>query len=126
MELKEPQYKVRFNLGRGKNYMKWKIECAGESAYYDPAEWNLFLSGCTLKNNKSAARKIFAGENKNVCAWIMCDHVFLGKNYELPQEGVQLKYNPRVQPNWTADEANVDNEKYDAIWSDGRKLFGKK
>jgi hypothetical protein len=25
--------KVRFNLGRGKNYMKWKVEADGRSEY---------------------------------------------------------------------------------------------
>jgi len=39
---------------------------------------------------------------------------------------VQLKYNPRTQPNWLAGEAIVDNEHFDHIWSTGRKLFAKK
>lgn len=116
--------KVRFNLGRGKNYLKWKVQYESEVVYYDPAEITLFMFGCILKNNKSAAEKIHQGANKNVCAWVLCDEVFLGKNVELPTGATQLKYNPRVQPNWTADGANVDNHQYESIHSDGRKLFG--
>jgi hypothetical protein len=118
--------KVRFNLGKGKNYMKWKAEFPTHSEYYSPDEHTLFLFGCQLKNHKKTAEKINQGANKSVCAWILCDQLFLGQNVKLPDGGTQLKYNPRVQPNWMADEAIVDNEAYESIWSDGRKLFGKK
>ena len=123
---KEPRIKVRFNLGRGKNYMKWKIQCGNQSEYYSPDEWNLFMSGCTLKNHKKTAEKIHQGAEKTVCAWILCDHIFLGKNCALPEGGTQLRYNPRVQPNWLADGEVVDGQDYDAVWSDGRRLYGKK
>lgn len=122
----EITYKVRFNLGKGKNYMKWKIQSGREAKYYDPAEWNLFMSGCILKNQRSTAEKIHAGANKSVCAWILCEHVFLGKNIDLPEGGERLRYNPRVQPNWMAGEEVVDNQRYDAVWTDGRQVFGKK
>ena len=119
--------KVRFNLGRGKNYMKWKIQYGSTSEYYSPEEYNLFMYSCQLKNHKAAADKIHQGGNKSVCAWILCDTVFLGRNCELPGEpSVQLKYNPRTQPNWLAGDAVVDNEKYPMIWSDGKKLFTNK
>ena len=118
--------KVRFNLGRGKNYMKWKLQFPTHSEYYSPDEFNLFMYGCQLKNYKKTAEKIHAGADKTVCAWILCDQVFLGQNVKLPAGGTQVKYNPRVQPNWLAGEAVVDNESFDSIWSDGRKLFAKK
>ena len=75
---------------------------------------------------KKTAEKIHAGADKTVCAWILCDSIFLGQNVKLPAGGTQVKYNPRVQPNWLAGEAVVDNESFDSIWSDGRKLFAKK
>lgn len=118
--------KVRFNLGKGENYMKWKVEYGNQSEYYSPEEYNIFLYGCQLKNHKKTAEKINQGANKSVCAWILCDTIFLGQNVNLPTGGTQLKYNPRTQPNWLAGEAVVDNEHFDSIWSDGRNLFVKK
>ena len=118
--------KVRFNLGKGKNYMKWKVEFPTHSEYYSPDDTTLALFGCQLKNHKKTAEKINQWANKSVCAWILCENVFLTQNIEQPQDGVQLKYNPRTQPNWLAGAAVVDNEYFDHIWSDGRKLFGKK
>lgn len=124
--MKQAKIKVRFNLGKGKNYMKWKVQCGNQSEYYSPEEYNLFLYGCQLKNHKKTANKIHAGADKSVCAWILCDNIFLGQNVELPTGGTQLKYNPRLQPNWVAGTAGevVDDQVYDHIWSDGRKLFG--
>jgi hypothetical protein len=122
----EQKIKVRFNLGKGKNYMKWKVQCGNQSEYYSPEEYTLFLYGCQLKNHKKTAEKINQGANKSVCAWILCDNIFLGQNTELPTGGEQLKYNPRTQPNWVAGAAGeiVDDQFFDHIWSDGRKLFG--
>jgi len=50
--------KVRFNLGKGKNYMKWKLEFPTHSEYYSPEDYNLALFGCQLKNHKKTAEKI--------------------------------------------------------------------
>ena len=60
--------KVRFNLGRGPNYLKWKVSYPnGEVMYYYPTGVQLTMKGCTLKNSKSTAQKIFRGEsNKTV------------------------------------------------------------
>ena len=65
--------KVRFNLGKGKNYMKWKLQFPTHSEYYSPSEYNLAMFGCTLKNSKTTAKKIHDGAHKTVCAWILCD-----------------------------------------------------
>lgn len=118
--------KVRFNLGRGKNYMKWKVEYGKTSEYYSPDEYNLFLYGCQLKNSRKTADKIHQGANKSVCAWVLCDTILLGKNIELPEATTRLTYNPRVQPNWLAGEAVADDQRFEQIWSDGRKLFTNK
>jgi hypothetical protein len=121
--MKEVKFKVRFNLGRGKNYMKWKVQGDGKAEYYSPDEYNVFMYGCTLKNNRNAANKIHQGANKEVCAWILCDEVILAKNYPVPEATVRLTYNPRVQPNWLAGAAVADDQSFNEIWSDGRKLF---
>ena len=67
--------KVRFNLGRGKNYMKWKIQSKSGVEYHYPADVQLIMKGCQLKNNRKTAEKIFNGENKDVCAWVLCDSI---------------------------------------------------
>lgn len=136
--MKQAKIKVRFNLGKGKNYMKWKVQCGNQSDYYNPKEYNLFLYNCQLKNHKKTAEKINQGANKSVCAWILCDKIMLvpmwgmpqglnmlGQNCALPEANTRLTYNPRVQPNWVAGTAGevVDDQFFDHIWSDGRKLF---
>jgi hypothetical protein len=121
--MKQVKFKVRFNLGKGKNYMTWKVQGDGKAEYYSPEEYNVFMYGCTLKNHKAAAEKIHQGANKNVCAWILCDEVLLAKNYQVPGGNTQLKYNPRTQPNWMAGDKIVDDQSFNEIWSDGRKLF---
>ena len=68
--------KVRFNLGRGENYMKWKVEYPnGWSKYFAPTENQLILKGCQLKNSRTTAMKILNGQHKVVCAWVLCDEI---------------------------------------------------
>lgn len=121
--------KVRFNLGAGVNYMKWKIDVPGEaSRYVDPAGVQLRMTGCIIKNQKGTAGKIHQGANKSVCAWILCDGIKILTDLDNPSI-TQLKnfeplaYNPRVQPNWLCGGKNVDNESYDNIVSMGKNLF---
>ena len=126
--------KVRFNLGRGPNYMKWKVQYpTGESVYYHPTGVQLTMKGCSLKNSKSAAQKIFRGEsNKTVCAWVLCDSVDVRtddfKQHDLGNP--RLKYNPRVAPSWVIDPENkidrpwdVDDTYYDEISSIDYRLY---
>ena len=118
--------KVRFNLGRGENYMKWKLQFETHSEYYSPEEYNLAMFGCTLRNSKKTAQKIHSGAHKTVCAWILCDQVFLTQNIQLPEVEAELKYNPRFKPNWVAGDADADNASFDKIYSQGRRLFSVK
>ena len=90
--------KVRFNLGRGKNYMKWKIESKSGVEYHSPDNVQLIMFNCVLKNNKKMAQRIFNGENKNVCAWILCESIIINiKDYmqfeEKTEPAYQIKYN---------------------------------
>ena len=126
--------KVRFNLGRGPNYMKWKVQYpTGESVYYHPTGVQLTMKGCSLKNSKSAAQKIFRGEsNKTVCAWVLCDSVDV-KTDDFKQHDLgnpRLKYNPRVSPNWMLEPEdgvhrpfNVDNVYYNEISTIDYRLY---
>jgi hypothetical protein len=119
--------KVRFNLGRGANYMKWKVQYPnGVVEYHNPSETQLILNGCQLRNHKGVAKKIFDGGNKTVCAWVLCDEIEIitltTTNYLKPFLKLDLmfdriKYNPRVKPNWIFNDEIVDNEFIHSIGS---------
>ena len=118
------RFKVRFNLGKGKNYLKWKVELPGEQMeYLDPNEVQLVLRNCELKNNQKSAQEIFQGDYKKVCSWVLCESMEIKRNDFSSQSENQIRYNPRVQPNWLLNGENVDGEKFDTIISDGRRLF---
>ena len=112
--------KVRFNLGRGKNYMKWKVQYPnGVVEYHSPSEVQLIMYNCQLRNHKKTAEKIFNGGEKVVCAWVLCNDIEIitedFKPYDLLSR--KLKYNPRVKPNWLLEHEIVDNHYFDTICS---------
>ena len=120
-------YKVRFNLGRGKRYLKWKIENleTKQSEYRCPKEVSLILKGCTLKNNKKAAEVIFSGKSKRVCSWVLCEEVIISEAkliIAFDMLSKDISYNPRVEPYWREDGENVDGKKYDELYTDGRQI----
>lgn len=123
--------KVRFNLGRGKNYMKWKVMYPDKpSEYLDPSQVQLVMTDCRLRNNRRTAEKIMSGQHKTVCAWVLCESIELKTDaYYTVDDMVSLKYNPRVTPNWvyegTSGPMNVDNIYFRSVVSDGKKLFCK-
>jgi len=119
-------YKVRFNLGRGKNYMKWKIEGPDGVEYYNPDGVEIVMHECQLGNHKKTAKKILEGAHKTVCAWVKCTAVDIEQPGTVSCDDlVQLKYNPRVLPHWFINEGeNVDGIVVEKIISVGRKLVG--
>ena len=115
--------KVRFNLGRGKNYLKWKIEYPNsEPQYLDPNEVKLVMEGCLLKNYKKVSQRIFDGSNKTVCSWVICDNVIV-KIPEPHLGGKSVSYNPRIKPHWVYDGVDADNFTFETLVSDGRELY---
>lgn len=122
--MKKKRYRVRFNLSRGRNYMKWKVEFPnGNVMYYYPTGIQLIMGNCTLKNHKKTADKIYGGANKSVCAWILCDTFELRVNDFIKDNSTQVKYNPKVQPNWLINGEVSDNKTLDSIHSIGYHLF---
>lgn len=115
--------KVRFHLGKGKNFMKWRVQYPnGDVQYILPNESQLHLIGCQVKNGKKTSQKIFEGANKTVCAWILCDEVRI-RDMVYGVNDSPLKYNPRVTPNWDLNGQNVDGNSFDFIYSINNKLF---
>ena len=117
--------KVRFNLGAGKNFMKWKIERPdGIISYHSPKEVQLVMAGCVLKNQKTTALKIFQGANKTVCSWILCESIEIrvpkiSKINELDR----VSYNPRVTPNWIFRGSVVDGTQFNNLVSLDNKVY---
>ena len=123
--------RVRFNLGQGKNYMKWKIEYPdGKIEYHVPTETQLILEGCILKNFKTVAKGIFDGANKTVCAWVLCDKIHIIKEgftqFDDKEQTNRIRYNPRVTPNWMFEGEIADRKKFDLIASVDRGLYNVK
>jgi hypothetical protein len=117
--------KVRFHLGKGKNYMKWQVDNGSSKKYYDPYETVLVMKGCTLKNRRGTAEKIFAGQNKKVCAWVMCYEVEIAETVvAMPHDKLtKVSFNPRVAPHWVVDGVNADGFMFGEIVSIGRSLY---
>lgn len=118
--------KIRFNLGRGKNYMKWRIiHYDGRVEYLDPTEVQLVMTNCVLNNSKLAAERIFNGGNKTVCSWILCDNLEIRYNNfnQSDIKGRRLRYNPRIAPNWLICKINIDGTRHSRIESVGHKLY---
>jgi hypothetical protein len=118
--------KVRFNLSRGVNYLKWKVEYPdGNVMYYYPTGVQLVMGDCTLKNYKKVAEKIHNGANKSVCAWVLCKTLELKFDNFITDNTTQIKFNPRVQPNWMVNGEVSDGKKLNGIHSIGYSLFTK-
>mgnify|MGYP003626932344 FL=1 len=129
-------YKVRFHLGRGKNFMKWQVTSnlnTGDGtgakhvvSYVNPQENQLAMLGCKLSLQPTAAQKIHDGANKTVCAWIECEAVqVLEVNRLKPNEqDYRIKFNPRQSPNWTDGYNNiVSGNEYEILFTNDRTIW---
>ena len=111
--------KVRFNLSRGKNYMKWKVEYPDKTVeYHDVSEVQLVMSNCKLKNYKNVAEKIYNGANKEVCAWVLCEELSIKQEDFLKDEGYdRVRYNPREIPHWVYKDEMADGVAFTSLIS---------
>ena len=118
-------YKCRFHLGAGEHFLHWRIENlkTKEVNFYNPKEYSFTFLKAFLRNQKSTAKKINEGANKSVCAWIECDNVIVIKNSILPDNLLQVSYNPKIAPNWRANNENVDGRKYETLVTFDNKVF---
>ena len=117
--------KVRFNLSRGENYMKWKVMYNdGRVDYHHPAEVQINMFGCILSNSRKTAEKIFTGETtKVVCAYIKCEDVQVITDNFKTESNTQIKYNPREMPFWNIGGKNVDGNYYEELFTIDYKVF---
>ena len=112
-------HKVRFNLSRGENYMKWQIMYNdGRVEYHHPAEVQIIMTGCTLKNRRTVAEKIYTGATtKVVCAWVTCNVLELRTENFIKDNDLRIRYNPRKHPYWEMEGENLDGKNYEKIFS---------
>jgi hypothetical protein len=119
--------KVRFNLGKGVNYLKWKITYpTGEVAYYNPTDVQLVMDNCELRNSKKTATKIFNGGEKVVCAWILCEKITIITENFTQYDTIcthMVSYNPRVTPNWVCEGINVDGMSMQRLGTVDRQIW---
>jgi len=91
--------------------MKWKVQHPdGSVVYYSPTDNQLVMIGCTFKNYRKTAQKIFDGGEKVACAWILCKDIEVYSGQWFKDESRRVRYNPRVQPNWVFDGQVMDND----------------
>lgn len=117
--------RVRFHLGAGPNRNKWQVRGDGWVRYFDPSEVHVRMVGCKLRNQRGAAARIHAGDNKSPCAWVECDsyHTF---DYRGEDEacGNWVGFDPKAAPHWRdAFGQDIDGREFNVITSDGRHLF---
>ena len=116
--------KVRFNLGRGKNYLKWKVSYpTGEVSYHDPNEVTLYMEECRLFNQRATADKIYNGANKTVCAWIECSSVSIGSKMDTLPLSVLVHYNPRTFPHWVMADMIVDKLRFNSLFTFNDRVY---
>lgn len=117
------KFTLRFNLGAGKNFQKWKLVYpSGIVKYFVPNEVSLVLSGCKLRNSPATSKKIFDGADKTVCAWIEADTAVVLKKVAVVV-GVPILFNPRICPNWQVAGESSDNARFKTIMTTGSKLY---
>lgn len=115
--------------------MKWKVSYPdGKVEYLNPEDVQLTMIGCQLKNNRKTANKIYEGENKTVCAWVVCDSLSISPInfysadstfHEIEWRKVDIiKYNPRLKPYWfmQGEEGNLDNKEFDTLYTLGKSI----
>jgi len=123
------QYRVRFHLGQGENFMKWQVKdmSSGEVKYYDPDTTMLIMYNCVLRNQRKTAQRILEGENKTVCAWVNAENVLTSPRLSVePDSEVWCKvmFNPRNKPHWHDPSGrDIDNHNTHKVVSLGRNLY---
>lgn len=125
----EREFKVRFHLGKGENFMKWRVEnmITGKVEFFNPKKYDLELENCKLYNQIGAASKIFGGENKTVCAWVMAEKItiLIGGNCWIDEKDF-ISYNPRILPYWRDFwDNNIDKKEFTWLETQGRQLYSK-
>lgn len=118
------RYTLRFNLGAGKNFMKWKLtdKRTRKALYFDPNTTRFTMFDCKLVNQKATANKIHAGQHKAVCAWLEFNNYTTELSITPSRRAVE--YNPRIAPHWrNARNENIDGMFYKTLTTKTNKVY---
>lgn len=120
-------YTIRFHLGAGENFMKWKVENTDtkEVNFYEPDQYQIFMFNCKLVNSPKTAMKIYTGEiNKTPIAWVQCERVEVLPIKEQVIDIDKLSYNPQKSPNWVDTDGDViDNYVFPELVTFNRGVY---
>jgi len=108
-------------------------ECEGNTklgkviGYIDGTKNTIEMSDCYLHNALSRSQHIYNGRDKGVhkerCAWIVC------ADYSITElkvkTDVQICFNPRISPNWTFEKMNINNTKFENLFTNFYKIYQK-
>ena len=124
---KDRNWKIRFHLGAGKDFMKWKVENTDSKSikFLEPDKVQIRMTNCKLTNSPTTAKKIFSGEiNKSPIAWVNCQKVEVSEEIDQVDFEERISYNPRKSPYWMDAEGNiVDNYVFDHLITYGRSVY---
>jgi 3'-phosphoadenosine 5'-phosphosulfate sulfotransferase (PAPS reductase)/FAD synthetase len=120
-------WEIRFHLGRGADYMKWRVENKPkkEVNFYDPEEVQIHMYNCKLTNQVKTAEKIYKGEiNKRPIAWIKCVDAEVKTDIVPVDFDDKISYNPRKSPNWLNEKGEIlDNHVFEKLITYGRSVY---
>jgi len=119
--------KIRFHLGRGKNYMKWQIKTDKGVSYVSPEESQIVMFNAKLVNQLGTAKKIYDGANKTVCAWIECEDFAVTERVTYAgNDFMPLFFNPRKNYNWVDLYGNIVNKsQFSLVLTKERNIFAR-
>ena len=120
-----PKIKVRFHLSKGEHYMHWQVRIGEQVMFLHPDDVCITMNGARLVNQLSTARKIHAGDNKTVCAWVTCDSIDIRKKDSSHTIiGEHISFNPRRTPHWVNDSGDIlDGTTHRQIQSNSNQLY---
>jgi len=119
------RFKVRFHLGRGKNYKKWKIEDTHDgSVIFTDTSTSITMKDVLLVNSKTGAIKIHEKRtSKMVVAWIECEDLHFTLGHLDTEELTEVMYNPHVRPNWVINDTDCDGAIIKCLTTKFNKVF---
>lgn len=117
-------FKVRFHLGKGKNFLQWQVRGPEGVRYYDPERSTLTLRGCVLKNRSSIATKVNKTQKRDVCGHVACEVVEVCDRPSV-DIGEMVHFDPKIAPYWTVEGSAgpQDGLRIPTLVSSGRRLY---
>ena len=125
-------FDVRFHLGAGEHYKHWQIKSYEGSIYHDPSKGMLVMYGCTLKNERGKAKRVFATQKRDVCGCVRCfTYIFIPYDSVNTEDSVttegheELMYDPKIAPYWRSSNGpdNYDSHSYPTLVTVGRRIY---